>query len=1600
MYSSYSAVALALRAAKPSSCVHSTYHHHHHGDGGECHQQELLPLHPRAAAPRFMLDGYLLRHSAHLLLLSARLRPPPPLHPPPHCCRRRVAARCCGGCYNGSSSVAGHVSWRLDPPRVCRCSGHGAGRSSDLGAVYRRRLEARECRCGGGGGRLDLRASCGQRRDAPRLVGRAVRQEVWEYEGGEWPHTSCSMECHADWDWEDEDEDRGLARWEAPTRFRLSRRRSEEDEGDRCRDCHRRKDAESDYYDEDEYSGRQRERRNMNEIHGRFTASDQRRRDQRDYHDDDDYLEFRRWKERRERRDSEFDDAVARRGVEDRRYSEDDRKCDRRRERRDFGYEGAVDVRGEGTSRYTDNNQKSDWRTEDRDYDFDVRREGRHRRNDDQRYVTRHQQRTDDTEEEDVSLLESHRRHDEEHDYDERDIAERRYYSGRRSQKSALHEDKSNRASSSRNTVDTRIARNKENLASRVRWHDNVDRRAQQTSEERDQRYSSSVVRSFDEKYGFNHDDAQLIRVRDSRIGTRDLRVITEDDANLASSSKNTTISQHHSTVDQKSITQKDDSRKSSQKIIELSEVRGTNTEHDSRTQSYHQEDRGRYMENRASSLQSSVEMTSDTRTQVDQHDEVNQQVVALTDSRRRSEKLTDIKMDSTSDVSRTSLTQRNYDEVNQMDIDDRSNSVHNITYITRDKKRYVNQQVIHETDIDVQNVTHVDVSKVRASDISVSRNSQEASETRSDMTNSQLEQIQASNSSMVRGPQSYLEAALHNRVYSTSATDIVNTTAEKHGQVETSTNNAAIASTSESHIQARIEDELQSTSVVNTIGSVQEQIDLTRICTSDSTVVSSSHGLDTRSGQISRTSATNFVDRTRETRDKRDQQITQASSIDRNDQVTSRFYESSQDSRQSLARLKEAGRLLEHNVGLNWQQEESSRVSNDTNITTLEIQSTEDGSSMVPVDVEKRPMIIGSSEQEVRSETTAVSSIPSGSSARQPVNESLLESAARLEKSSTFHVGQFVGEVRKGVSDADTTLTRKNDKSIMEGITRSSSRPRMGGPSDEMWDVQSATSQETFKTADKEEGSSVDGGTTSTSLTPKNETALARKVHKSLWAYVADIVRLGWIQHGESLDSNSNRSVKKSSSSNSQNTEGWISSQERDNEGIQKKTESSKPKDHLMKSHTGESLKKESSPTGSQGLLISESGNVPQIDTSKGDFISRTSKDDAQMTGEKAKQSKVAASPKQNTVGGFSEDSTPTLVDVTKEHFPEHEASTSSMITTKGSADNDTGEGVIAGTSSMPISTEGVGWTAGSDEWRYDPSGAMAPYRHPHTQVMMPHEDTSAVILESAELPMGGSTRFEEKTVVRETPEVIRTDGKDAELKRRKFQRNKQVMKETFDEWEEAYQRDAEQRKTDELFMREALHEAQRAADLWEVPVGAVLVQNGEIIARGCNLVEDLRDSTAHAEIVCIREASNKLKTWRLAVDTTLYVTLEPCAMCAGAILQARVDTVVWGAPNKLLGADGSWVRLFPGDGQTSTLDSANTNQGAGPVHPFHPKISIRRGILSAECSEIMQQFFHLRRRKKQKPESPPHAHPPGRNHPVKFFSKMHHMFGTIFCL
>ena len=149
------------------------------------------------------------------------------------------------------------------------------------------------------------------------------------------------------------------------------------------------------------------------------------------------------------------------------------------------------------------------------------------------------------------------------------------------------------------------------------------------------------------------------------------------------------------------------------------------------------------------------------------------------------------------------------------------------------------------------------------------------------------------------------------------------------------------------------------------------------------------------------------------------------------------------------------------------------------------------------------------------------------------------------------------------------------------------------------------------------------------------------------------------------------------------------------------------------------------------------------------------------------------------------------------------------------------------------------------------------------------------------------------------------------------------------------------------ELFMREALKEAKKGYAIEEVPVGAVLVKEGKIIARGHNQVELLQDATAHAEMICLTAGAGALGNWRLE-ECTLYCTLEPCCMCAGALLNARVKALVWGAPDLRVGANGSWIDLFK------------------EKHPIHTLEIIPR-ILEAECAEWMRKFFQEQRRKKQ---------------------------------
>jgi tRNA(adenine34) deaminase len=146
-----------------------------------------------------------------------------------------------------------------------------------------------------------------------------------------------------------------------------------------------------------------------------------------------------------------------------------------------------------------------------------------------------------------------------------------------------------------------------------------------------------------------------------------------------------------------------------------------------------------------------------------------------------------------------------------------------------------------------------------------------------------------------------------------------------------------------------------------------------------------------------------------------------------------------------------------------------------------------------------------------------------------------------------------------------------------------------------------------------------------------------------------------------------------------------------------------------------------------------------------------------------------------------------------------------------------------------------------------------------------------------------------------------------------------------------------------DEYYMRLALREAERALEHDDVPIGAVMVRDGEVLAVACNERELRNDPTAHAEILVMREAGQKLGGWRLP-DSVLYVTIEPCAMCAGGIVWARIPRVVYGAADAKAGAAGSVLNV---------LDESRLN--------WRPEVA--GGLLADECAALMTSFFGSRR-------------------------------------
>lgn len=191
----------------------------------------------------------------------------------------------------------------------------------------------------------------------------------------------------------------------------------------------------------------------------------------------------------------------------------------------------------------------------------------------------------------------------------------------------------------------------------------------------------------------------------------------------------------------------------------------------------------------------------------------------------------------------------------------------------------------------------------------------------------------------------------------------------------------------------------------------------------------------------------------------------------------------------------------------------------------------------------------------------------------------------------------------------------------------------------------------------------------------------------------------------------------------------------------------------------------------------------------------------------------------------------------------------------------------------------------------------------------------------------------------------------RDREAKEKAFLRRQKVKEEKAKREEQCrYEQKKAQEAEDGRFMKEALRQAKKAAKLSEVPIGCVLVRDGKILARGYNRRNTDKTTLAHAEVAVIRKASRLLGDWRLE-ECTLYVTLEPCPMCAGAIVQARIPRVVAGCMNPKAGCAGSVLNI---------LDTPGLNH----------RVKFTKGVLEKECSELLQSFFHELRKNDKKNE------------------------------
>ncbi|MQL76656.1 hypothetical protein Taro_009038 [Colocasia esculenta] len=484
-----------------------------------------------------------------------------------------------------------------------------------------------------------------------------------------------------------------------------------------------------------------------------------------------------------------------------------------------------------------------------------------------------------------------------------------------------------------------------------------------------------------------------------------------------------------------------------------------------------------------------------------------------------------------------------------------------------------------------------------------------------------------------------------------------------------------------------------------------------------------------------------------------------------------------------------------------------------------------------------------------------------------QLVNADVLESARCQAKSSSHYIGEFVDQLHEEVSaseETDTTsynspetqmevsqpshsqkskATTKHEDEVhkKEDTRQYSSRFEVAGPSDEIWDVKGASSQEPSLTEEPEKDSSGIKIPGTADAPPSASGAIIKRSSKSLWSYIAEIVRMGWISRTSS-EKSMLKTGAKSSSDESVKSDAWYSGHEP--EGDQEKI----VKDGHVLTKQSELNKAAVSKPHSRASSISD-----QVRSEVTRQEDKRMQEDAEMP-----------NPPASTGGSYESDGSPPApslknlvpVDTSKKFEPTLSAVGATSI-----------HSVIATTSTPAVVTTGQSTLLGT---------TVSSTSEEETETDRVHV-AEVGFIKSEEQGTGGIS------------EVVGIEGKDVELKRRKLQRKKQVLREEFEEWEEAYKFESELRKIDEFFMREALLEAKKAADMWEVPVGAVLVQDGKVIARGCNLVEDLRDSTAHAEMICIREASNLLRTWRLAVSHSLYFL--NCSVSKGALKFIQID-------------------------------------------------------------------------------------------------------------